>query len=117
MKIQALLPHRRGRQDMRPEWRIETPANFIRANWSGIRFTARPPDDGLGFSVAERHRDVATHRNLVRSPTNAMKAKTAGTRPERRSQIIGETSGALVENLGAKPEVLVENAFKGGLYI
>ena len=97
---------------MRPEWRIETPANFIGTDWSGIRRTARSPVDRLGFSVAERHRDVATHRNFVRSPTNAMKAKTAGTQPERQSQIIGETRGALMEILGTKPEMLVENAFK-----
>ena len=51
VKIETLLTNGRCCQDMWPEWRIETPADFIGADWSGLRFAARHLDDELGLGV------------------------------------------------------------------
>ena len=44
-----------------------------------------------------------------------MKAETAGTEPERRLQIPGKTRCALMEILGAEPEMLVQNALESAV--
>jgi hypothetical protein len=83
MKIQALLPDRRRRQDVRPEGRVETPAYFIGTGRSGLHHAALHLDDGLGPGITERHGDVATYRDLVRCAADSMKVEAAGAQPQR----------------------------------